>query len=117
MGCILRLVSGRIGSSMQYSLNGKLQLGNYHDAQACRNISRFRREYYAKSISFSLRSYLSLARFILKLLRLLWVTQMEDMQNIKFLNLIVDEEHIRTEHFKWSQANKTFIIKMQLALS
>jgi len=102
---------------MQHSLNGKLQLGNQHNAQACRNIGRFRREYDAKSITFSLRSYLSLARFNLNLLRLLWVTQMEDMQKIEFLNLIGDEEHIRTEHFKWSQANKTFITKMQLALS
>ena len=47
------LVSDRIGSSTQYDLNGKLQLGDYLNARACRKIGKFRRDYAAKNIAFA----------------------------------------------------------------
>ena len=47
------LVSDRIGSSTQYSLNGKLQLGDYRNARARSKIGKFRRDYAAKNIAFA----------------------------------------------------------------
>ena len=55
-----------------------------------------------------LQSYLLPARFILNfyvsyVLRLLWV--LDDMQTVKYFNLVGDEEDIANERFKWSRAS------------
>ena len=46
-------MSDRIGSSLQHGLNGKLQLGDYLNAQARTKIRKFRRDYAAKNIAFA----------------------------------------------------------------
>ena len=47
------LMSDRIGSNLQYGLNGKLQLGDYINARARTKIQKFRRDYAAKNIAFA----------------------------------------------------------------
>jgi len=68
------LVCDRIGSSTQYGLNGKLQLGDYLNARARIKIGKFTRDYAAaKNIAFAL-SILSVAGKIHpEFLRLPWV--------------------------------------------
>jgi len=97
------LVCGRIGSSTQHGLNGKLQLGDYLNARARSKIGKFRRDYAAKNIAFA-PAILSVAGKIHpEFLRLLWV--LADMQTVNYFNLVGDEEDIGNERFKWSRAS------------
>jgi len=97
------LVSDRIGSSTQHGLNGKLQLGDYLNAQARSKIGKFRHDYAAKNIAFA-PAILSVAGKIHpEFLRLLWV--LADMQTVKYFNLVGDEEDTGNERFKWSRAS------------
>jgi len=98
------LVCDRIGSSTQYGLNGKLQLGDYLNARARIKIGKFRRDYAAaKNIAFAL-SILSIAGKIHpKFLRLLWV--LADIQTVKYFDLVGNEEDIGNERCKWNRAS------------
>ena len=76
------LVSDRIGSSMQHSLNGNLQLGDYFNARARIKNNRYKHDYAAKNIAFA-PAILSVAGKIhAEILCLLWV--LADMQTIKY---------------------------------
>jgi len=97
------LVSDRIGSSTQYGLNGKLQLGDYLNARARSKIGKFRRDYAAKNITFA-PAILSVTSKIHPEFRcLLWV--LADMQTVKYFNLVGDEDDVGNERFKWSRAS------------
>ena len=104
------LVCDRIGDSTQHGLNDNLQLGDYLNARARSKIGKFRRDYAVKNIAFAPAILSVDARFILDAyvscgcwLRLLWV--LADMQTVKYFNLVGDEEDIRNERLKWSQAS------------
>ena len=68
------LVSERIGSSLQYGLNGKLQLGDYLHARAHTKIGKFRRDYAAKNIAFAPAILFVAGKIHPGFLRLLWLT-------------------------------------------
>jgi len=92
------LVCDRIGSSTQHGLNSKLQLSDYLIARARIKINRYRREYAAKNIAFA-PTILSVAGKIHpEFLCLLWV--LDDMQTVKYFNLVGDEKDIRNERYK-----------------
>jgi len=97
------LVCDRIRSSTHHGLNGKMQLGDYLNARAGIKINQYRRDYTAKNIAFA-SAILSIAGKIHpEFLRLLWVLTV--IQNVKYYNLVGDEEDIGNEQFKWSQAS------------
>jgi len=97
------LVSDRIDTSTHHVLNGKLQLSDYLKARDYRKIGKFRRDYATKNIAFA-PAILSVAGKIHpEFLRLLWV--LDDMQTVKYFNLVGDEEDIGNERFKWSRAS------------
>lgn len=75
-------VSNRIGISMQHSLIGKLQLGDYLNARACSKIGKFTRDYAAKNVAFVLAISPITNKIHPEFLCLLWV--MADMQTIKY---------------------------------
>jgi len=89
------LVCDRFGSSTQHGLNGQLQLGDYLNARARSKIGKFRRDHAAKNIAFA-PAIPSVAGKIDP--ELLWV--LANMQTVKFLNLIGDEQNIGNERFK-----------------
>jgi len=98
------LSSVRIGSSTQHGLNGKLQLGDYFDAQARSKIDKFRLDYATKNVAFVLAILSVAGKIYPEFPRLLWVVA--NMQTVKYLNLVMvgDEENISIERFKWSRA-------------
>jgi len=92
------LVSDRIGSSTQYGLNGKLQLGDYLKALSHSKIGKFRRDYAAKNIAFAPTILSSAGKIHPEFVRLMLV--LTDMQTVKYFNLVGDEGCIRNERFK-----------------
>ena len=100
----MSLVSDRISSSTQRSLNGKLQLSDYLNARARSKIGKFRRDYAAKNIAFALAILSVAGKIHPEFLHLLWV--LADMQTVKYFNLVGDEKDIGNERFKWSRASK-----------
>ena len=103
-----------MGSSTQHGLNGKLQLGDYLNTRARSKIRRNRRDYAAKNIAFA-PAILSVAGKIHpEFLRLLWV--LADMQTVKYLNLVGDEEDIGMRDSSGVELAHSAIIGMRLGL-
>ena len=80
---------------MQHGLNGNLQLGDYLNARSRIKINRYRRDYAAKNIAFVPAILSVTGKIHPKFLHLVWV--LADMQTVKYLNLVGNEEDIGNE--------------------